>query len=110
MVRPAPRRPKSHFLTWYQSLGLLFPPPPRSFAAAAMVTSSALTLSSSPSITNSSVSTVAPFVAPPYATAATLVVAPFAVHLNGSNFMLWKALCLPTFTGARLHALVVNSL
>ncbi|KAK1647013.1 hypothetical protein QYE76_064818 [Lolium multiflorum] len=50
-----------------------------------------------------------PVVTPPSDTAAVPVLPPIAVRLNGSNFMLWKALALPNLAGARLHGFLDGS-
>jgi hypothetical protein len=43
-----------------------------------------------------------PTVSPPAATTAVPIPAP-QVHLDRSNFMLWRSLTLPNFAGAGLH-------
>jgi hypothetical protein len=69
---------------------------------------SSLALTSSSSASLSTV-VAGPVIAPPTDTAAVPVLPAIAVRLNGSNFMLWKALALPTFAGARLHGFLDGS-
>ena len=66
-------------------------------------TSSALTIAVSPS------TPAAPTIAPPSASAAVPVVPPIAVRLDRSNYILWRALALPNFAGARLHGFLDGS-
>ncbi|KAK1692562.1 hypothetical protein QYE76_009259 [Lolium multiflorum] len=66
----------------------------------------ALTTSSSASLPTA---VAGPIVTPPSDTAAVPVLPAIAIRLNGSNFMLWKALAVPNLAGARLHGFLDGS-
>lgn len=69
-------------------------------SALAVSTAGAMT---SYATTSTSTAPARPIIAPPSATTPLPVVAPISVRLDRSNYMLWRALALPNFSGARLH-------